>query len=727
MPLTQANRFISVNTVLGEDVLLLQSFRGTEGISRLFEFELDLLTERTDVKPEQLLGTAATFRVGLGNTSRYFNGLISRLVFDGYYEKMVRYRATVVPWLWLLSRTTDCRIFQNKTVVEIITAALKASAFGEFSLSIARTYPPLEYCVQYRESAFAFVSRLMEEHGLFYYFKHSNGKHVLCIVDGPQSLSKLPHYESGIKFRALQTHSGNEGEAITEWSSSDEIQAGKASLVDFDEESPKSSMLVDKVRTPTGNRPLVEIERTLEQYDNPGLSTSLPKPDKVRDEIEYQAAIRMQMLGTMRTVIRGQASSRGLAAGYKFGFIEHPNSNECGEYLATAVTHVARGEELHTGQGGAAASYDCWFSAIPAAQAFRAPRMTPKPVIPGPQTAFVVGPGGSELHCDRFGRVKVQFHWDRTGKFDENSSAFIRVAQVWAGKGWGAVFMPRVGQEVVVEFLEGNPDRPLITGRVYNADSMPPYALPDNATISTVKSNTSQGGGGFNEFRFEDKKDSEMVFLHAQKDLDIRVKHDEHHLTDNERHEIVTKDFFHKTGGDHHHNVVGDWNNKSGQNFSLQAAQEMHHKAGTNMAAEAGSNVHIKGGMNVVIEAGTSLTIKAGSNFINIGPSGVAIQGTMVLINSGGAAGAGAGCSPTSPTDPTEPAKAEPGEKDELPPPPPPPPPPPQVYSPAAVVLKEAAKSGTPFCEVCAREAAEEQQSAGSGGAGSSGSPPPTA
>jgi type VI secretion system secreted protein VgrG len=327
---------------------------------------------------------------------------------------------------------------------------------------------------------------------------------------------------------------------------------------------------------------------------------------------------------------------------------------------------------------------------------FRPLARTPKPIMRGNQTAVVVGPAGEEIFTDKYGRVKVQFQWDREGKLDVNSSCWIRVVQNWAANKWGTMFIPRIGMEVVVSFLEGDPDQPTITGCVYNPEAMPPYKLPDEKTKSTIKSNSSLGGNGFNEFRFEDKKGSEQIFIHAEKNQDIRVKNDCMELIKHDRHLIIENEQFEKVKKDKHLQVVGDHNEKVGGTMSLKVGSDLQEKVGSNYALDAGSAVHIKAGMTTVIEAGTSLTLKVGGNFININSGGIFVKGTMVMLNSGGMAGSGAGSSPEAPKDPKEADNAEPGKK--IKPKTPPPPLKPKTFSPKAAGMKSAAKSGTPFC-----------------------------
>ncbi|MGH9760809.1 MAG: type VI secretion system Vgr family protein, partial [Blastocatellia bacterium] len=322
----------------------------------------------------------------------------------------------------------------------------------------------------------------------------------------------------------------------------------------------------------------------------------------------------------------------------------------------------------------------------------------PIPVVHGSQTAIVVGPAGEEIYVDKYGRVKVQFHWDREGKYNEKSSCWIRVSQNWAGKRWGAMFIPRIGQEVIVDFIEGDPDRPIITGRVYNGGSMPPYDLPAEKTKSSIKTYSSKGGGGFNELRFEDKKGSEQIFIHAEKNKDIRIKNELKEWVGSTSHEIVTSDRLTKVSGERHIQVGGDKNEKVGGTLSLNVTAAEQKKVGSNYALDAGTEVHIKSGTNLVIETGTNLTVKVGANFININPQGIYISGKNVYINSGGTAGTGLGSHPNTPKDPAEADDAVAGQKAELPPPKQPPKP--AVFSPGALMMKQAAQDGMPFCEM---------------------------
>ena len=758
---TQAGRRLILKTPLEDDALLLTSFNGTEQLSHLYTYRLEMLSENAAINPADLVGRNVTFGLRLPDDSvRHYNGYVARFAAHGRGDRLALYSAEVVPWLWFLTLTAKCRIFQKLSVPEIIQKVFGALNFTDFETSqISGSHPKREYCVQYRESDFNFVSRLMEHEGIFYYFRHENGKHTLVLADSASGYKDAPEREARL---AHNLNSPQPKDNLTAWEHRLEFRPGKYTHTDYNFTIPSTSLL-------TSSNSVIKLPNVskLEIYDYPGEYEN-------RSDGESEARLRMEEQEVPHDVVEGQSKCRTFSPGLKFKVAEHHVRSEEGKgYVLVTVQHqaVQPGSYL-TGDAAKPIDYTNRFTAIPDSVAFRPPRLTPKPLVHGSQTAVVVGPAGEEIYTNEYGQVKVQFHWDREGQKNENSSCWVRVAQLWAGNNWGAMFIPRIGQEVIVDFLEGDPDRPIITGRVYNGDEKPPYALPDNKTMSAIKSYSSPGGGGFNEIRFEDKKGKEQVFIHAEKDEDIRVKNDAREFVGHERHLIVKKDRLEKLeqdshlvvvrdqltridgnqnltvksdqmqsvegsasltvkgdqseeiGGDRSLKVKGNSNEETTMKVSVKAGTEMHQKAGQNFAVDAGMAVHIKGGMTVVIEAGMQLSLKAGSSFIDIGPAGIAISGVpMLMLNSGGAAGSGAGCSPTAPAppsapdkpkDPDEAAKAEPGKKAK---PPLTAAPQPKKFTPASVVLKQAAKSGTPFCEKC--EAARKAQQ-GQGGPGPS-------
>lgn len=670
---------MAVETPLGKDVLLLQELTGYEGISHLFSYELDLLAhEHAAIAFKDIVGKKVSIALQLPDGKlRYINGYVSRFTqgeTDARY--FTHYHAQVVPWLWFLTRQADCRIFQNLAAPDIISQVFNLFDFKDFRLSLKSGYPKLEYCVQYRETSFNFVSRLMEEFGIFYYFDHStHGKHTMVLADQSNTLPACP--SSPVSYDAIVKGLADP-EVLTNWQVGQEVRTGKYSVTDYNFTTPSTSLLAND---PT----VVDLaaSQPLELFDYPGLHTTKDQGDTV-------AKVRMQEEEAGYMVASATSNCRGLMSGYSFELKNHNRSDQNSNYVVTEVRHFASAGQTYTTPGThGGETYSNHLTCIPASVTYRPARVTPKPFVQGPQPALVVGKSGEEIWVDKYGRVIVQFYWDRLGKKNENSSCWIRTSQPWAGGNWGAMWIPRVGQEVLVSFLEGDPDRPIITGRVYNADQMPPYTLPDYQTRSTFMSRSSKGGGAsdYNELRFEDLKGKEQIFINAQKDMDLRVENDSREFIGANRHLIVTANQQETVNAEKHLHVQGSHFEKIDGNMSLQVSQnQMESVTGnkslsvtgnqsesvtgnvslavtgnqdiTNMAYAMKSNttIHLNAGMSAVIEAGMELTLKAGSNFIDIGPAGIFISGTpMVFINSGGAAGSAPDASPQSPDSPTAP------------------------------------------------------------------------
>ena len=697
MPPTQANRFLHIQSVLGEDALIISRADGQESLGRLYEIQVEFTAARDDLDLDALLGTAAVVRLDMAGqqsrstaaNSRHFHGFFSRITYAGFQQEgRPNFRATLVPWLWFLTRTSDCRIFQQKSVKEIIQQFFSDSGFSDYEFKLTHSYPPIEYCVQYRETDFNFVSRLMEREGIYYHFVHQQSGYKMVLCDDMSCHTSETNFET-LSFIGGSSAQDKEG-TITDWQFSCEVKSGVFAHNDFNFLTPSPDpnlRLVSRSSAPKPQKP-----QAFEIYDAPGGFLDAGEGGRY-------ARIRMEELLADRDVAQANTDLQGICAGRTFILDKHPTKKHNRGYLVTAVHWSAHEGAYGSGGGGGGDFFSCGFSCIPDDGVFRSARLSQLPKIEGPQTAIVVGPPGEEMDVDEHGRVKVQFPWDREGKCDSKSSCYIRVSQPWAGSGFGGMAVPRIGQEVVVEFIEGDPDRPLITGRVYNGMAKPPYALPANATRTVIKTNSSKGGGGFNELRFEDKKGKEQLFIHAERNRDLRVKKDNLEYIGGEEHIMVIKDQFEQIDGDAHLKVGGEQNEQIGESYSLKTGQNIFQKAGMRMAQEAGTEVHLKAGMNVVIEAGMMITLKASGSFITIGPAGVSISGPMVLINSGGAAGSGAGCSPVAPKIANEADKAIPGKVDKIkgggkPKPKGPP-------SPTAIVMRQAAASGTPFCEIC--------------------------
>ncbi len=665
----QAGRLLELTTPLGTDVLLLQSLEGEEAISHLFSFRLHLLSENANIKYEDIVGQNVSIAIRVGkDKKRYIHGQVSQFAQTRKDDRFVHYDMEVVPAFWFLTRTGDCRIFQNKSIPDILKAVFDGKGVT-FKSQLTGTYPPREYCVQYRESDFAFASRLMEQYGIFYFHEHAASSHTLVLADSANIIKACPEM-SKARYEVAEQANKDWEDIVTGWRARQEMKTGKYSMTDYFFEAPTTNLLVSVPSTVKGSK------ASLETYDYPGEYTKKDQGDKI-------AKIRMEEHEASHLMAEGESHCRTFVTGYSFDLTAHYRNDANTSYLLTRVVHQAdAGDCYYTGSDASEGEvYKNHFTCILKKTPFRPARVTPLPSINGPQPALVVGPSGNEIWVDKYGRVKVQFYWDREGKKDDNSSCWIRVSQPWAGSQYGSMWIPRIGQEVLVEFYEGDPDQPIITGRVYNAQQMPPYKLPDHQTRSTFKSRSSKGGGSsnFNELRFEDKKDSEQVFFHAEKEMDVRVKKESREWIGASRHLIVKNDQKELIEANKSIEVKQNHKEKIGQNMSLDVGMDRKEKIGKNMsldvkmkrdektgiawAHEAGATIHIKAGAQIIIEAGAQISLKVGGSFVDINPAMVAIKGPMVHINSAGAAGSGSGSKPEPPDAPDKPDEADDGSK----------------------------------------------------------------
>ena len=520
-------RAMEIVTPLGNDVLLFHRMTAREELSHLSEFEIDLLSEKGDIAPGKILGKNVTVKLELHDDStRHFNGYVTRFQQVGFHGRYHAYHATVRPWWWFLTRTADCRIFQDKTVPEIIKQVFGDHSVADFKDELTYTYRKRIYCVQYRETDFDFLSRLMEQEGIYYFFTHAQGRHTMVLADAYSAHAPAVGYET-LQYIDSERVVRPEQEYISRWSYACEIQPGKYEIDDYDFERPGVDLTV---------RSKMAREHALadyEIYDYPGAYLQTADGD------QYVGA-RIDELHAQFEIARGESNARGLAPGRLFKLTGQARADQNREYLILAASYAMTFNEYETGDAQGA-TCTCGFSALSSKQQFRPRRITRKPIVQGPQTAAVVGPAGDEIYTDKYGRVKVQFHWDRYGKKDENTSCWIRVSQPWAGKGWGSVSIPRIGQEVIVEFLEGDPDQPIITGRVYNGESMPPYSLPGEAVVSGLKTNTHKGKG-YNEMSMNDTAGKEKITIHGQYDMGTTVQHDQTTTVHNNRTDKIDVD-----------------------------------------------------------------------------------------------------------------------------------------------------------------------------------------
>ena len=691
--LSTSNRmyFLTLENIEDEKDLLISEMSGTESMSHLFEFRLTLLSALEEIDVRQIIGKSAILRIETWDSQhmggqRHWNGYVSRFARSGRAPSAVGddlyiYECDIVPWFWFMTQNEDCRIFQAKSVREIIEMIFAEFNFSDFKMELSEHHPQLEYCTQYHETTFDFISRLIEREGIHYYFRHnedSDTKHILVFTDNKDSNPRLDPYE--LPFH--EAGHAEEFDAIQTLTLEQQMRTGRVTLRDWDF---KQKRLL-RENTPT----VLDIgkDHELEFYRYPG---GFVEPL----DGEHVSRVIMEAEEASHLRLRGASQIRTLAPGHTFKLYDHPFDALNIEYMVLTVWH--HGRNNLTGDGPS--DYGNGFTVHPHAALYRAPLTTPRGFVRGPQTALVTGPAGDEVHTDEYGRIKIQFHWDRKGQYDDKSSCFVRVAQLWAGNGYGTMFIPRVGMEVVVDFLEGDPDQPLVTGCVYNGVNMPPYALPANQTRSTIKTLSSKGGGGFNELRFEDKKGSEEVFLHAEKDLQRRVKEKSTSFIGKDMHAIVNENRYQKTVQDDHQTVEGkrlahvkqDDHLKVDGNILLQSTGGLNMSSTQDLLGASSANVNLKGGMNVVLEAGTQISLKAGGSFITIGMAGVFIQGAMVMINSGGAAlPAQAPSKPDTATEPEEAIKSDPGKVID------------PIQQLQAQALINSAYQAQPFCVECA-------------------------
>ena len=696
-------------STIPERDLFFRRMQGREELGRLPEYRIELMRAQalSRLKPDDFLGTKVSVKVTNVDEDkpyeRYFNFWVVAMEQGGVIGTFDIYRMELRPWLWHLTLSADSRIFQNKDVKEILKAVFGDYTTAQFDdTGLTATYRKRDFCVQYRETDFEFVSRLMEEEGIYYYFKHEKAQHTMVLCDAASAHKALP--KATLKWGAAQAHNQKDDDLIVKWRRVNVIKPLSFVHDDFDFGAPTTSMKDQAVRTVQHAKP--QSATPLEIYDYPGpyVDPGLAE-DKLasanaasKTEAGRQAQLRVNAFESASQVCTAVTVYRGVACGYTFTFAKHPDSATNTDYLITAANYELDFNAFVTSSGATSDGFNARVEVVPKSVAFQPQPKYEKPIVYGPQTATVVGASGDEITTDKYGRVKVQFRWDRVGTKNEKSSCWVRVSYPWAGKQFGMVALPRVGDEVVVEFLEGNPDRPLITGRVYNADNLPPYTLPAQATVSGIKTQSSKGGAlsNANELRFDDKKGSEYVWFQAEKDMHSWVKNDSFASVLNNYWGDVTKNWSMKIGGtadlaitdvtkvkidkDTNVKLGADLNMAVGAAMGLdvtgaiavKGAKTVQLKAATkfevnamnlNLTAKAG--LHQKD-MEIVLDAGMKLSLKAGSSFITLGPEGVTIQGAIVKINSGGAGVAGNEAAPAAPPAPVEPAEPT-KNKDPLP------------------------------------------------------------
>ncbi len=618
---------VRLETPLGSD-LTFHSMEGSEGLSRPFVYEVDVLSRRPDLEPSDLLGHSVTVHLDVGDDegrTRVWNGRVTRLEYHGASDDgLSRYRLTMRPWLWLLTRAADCRVFQNISVPQIVAQVFKDRGFTDFDWVLFERYETLEHVIQYRETDLEFISRLLARVGIYYFFRHEDGRHTLILADSTSAHDSTPGCER-LPFAPEDVHRDATMAYVRTWKAHGQVEPSGYSHASFDFTKPRARLQAGTRttdQTPSGR---------LEVYDYHGGFTGFR-------EGETGARLRLEQARRDVHTRAGESNARGLAAGAFFDLTGHPRDDQNRQYLVTSASYRLRGSDVSSG-GTDGDLFACSFHAIHADLTFRPPPPDPKSVMRGPQTATVVGPEGHEIWTDRYGRVKVQFHWDREGGFDEKSSCFVRVSQAWAGTGFGAQFIPRVGQEVIVDFLEGDPDRPIITGSVYNASNMPPFDLPRNATQSGFRTRSTKGGNATNgnEIRFDDKRGGEEVFIQAERDRNALVKNDDTVSVFRDRSAAVGRNERVTVGGARAITVAGDDSLGVGGSLTANIAGDRRSAVqGCSLDEVTGTaTTAILGSATVTVGAGADLSV-AGAQATRIGGQhSLSIQGSRVSTIGG--------------------------------------------------------------------------------------------
>lgn len=639
MTLSQQKRLASAILPSAGGQLMLYRVTGHETLGCLFEYEVELLGESNQVDLKSLLGKSVTLKLEIEEGGyRFFNGIATRASLMGMLGDLYHYRVVVHPKLWLLTKASNCRVMSQpakaRSVPEIIKSVLSEHGCDDVSMSLSGAYQPRDYCVQYRETDFNFISRLMEEEGIYYYFKHTESSHSLVLCDGPAAHKSNPG-DANIQYFPWANQNRRKSPHVYDWNLSQQIQSGGFQLNDYHFETPKADLKAQ------ANLQAEHAESSKVVYDYPGEYT-------IPSEGDRYAKIRMEQMRSEHEQIRARGNARHLQTGFKFKLTQFPRQDQNREYLILSTRFMIRNNEYESqGIPDDPEPFQGDYTVLSSGLTYRPPRLTPVPIVQGVQTALVVGPSGEEIYTDQYGRIKVQFHWDRLGGKNENSSCWMRVAQIWAGKNWGGIFIPRIGQEVIVDFLEGNPDNPIVTGCVYNAEQMPPYALDANKTQSGIKTRSSQQGSteNFNELRFEDKKGNEEIYLHAEKNFTRIVENDD----------VQKIGFDKKSPGDqkidiyNHRQVTLDQGNdeltvKTGnRQVTLdQGNHELSVKMGNRKATLDQGNDDLKlklGNRTVKVDLGKiseeamqGIELKVGESSIKIDQMGITIKGMMITI-----------------------------------------------------------------------------------------------
>ncbi|MBJ7546008.1 type VI secretion system tip protein VgrG [Pseudomonas sp. OA3] len=660
-PANETHFSLSIEGV--EHDLQVLEFSGREAISQPYRFDVELISERPDLDLASLLHQRAFLAFSPNGDG--IHGIVHRAEQGESGKRLTRYHLAIVPQLAYLAHRTNQRIFQHLTVPQIVAQVLEEHGIveGGYQFQLGPTvYPERDYCVQYDESDLHFIQRLCEEEGIHYHFQHSESGHVLTFGDDQTAFAKLGQPTPYIQDSGMTA----DDPVIKRLALRLETRTRRTTRRDYDFEQPRLLLEAAYKGEQAGENDGLP---DLEDYDYPGRYT-----DRTRGKHLAKRALERHRADYRQ--LDGQSDQPRLVTGHLLEISEHPRSDWNDLWLLTEVLHEGKqpqvleesvtsdsalGKGLSTllrgvtGKADANANddfrqgYRNRFLATPWDVPYRPPVSHPKPRVLGGQRAVITGPAGEEIHCGQYGRVKVQFFWDREGQADDKTSCWLRVSSSWAGDRYGAITIPRIGMEVVVTFLEGDPDQPLVTGCLYHAEHVVPYDLPANKTRSVFKTLSSPGGGGYNELRIEDRKGAEQIYIHAQRDWDENIEHDQKIRVGNERHDTVEANAYSHFKAEEHRTTHADRKTEIKANDHLTVGDSQHIKLGNGQFIQAGSEIHLSSGLKVVLEAGSELTLKGGGSFIKLDGGGVTLVGPVIKINSGGAPGSGSGAAPVLP------------------------------------------------------------------------------
>ena len=629
MPQASGLQFTATIGEFSSDHFSVVGFELTERLSGLFHGALALASTDPSASAADVLEQPVDLVVWQdGVPLRRFTGVASEFARGDSGHRRTRYDVVFQPALWRLGLMHNSRIFQAQTTDAIVRTLLEERGIVDTVFDLKRSPEEREYCVQHRESDLAFVERLAAEEGWHYRYQHG-------AVDGSEqpALILADHHGDAPKLAPVEYNAKAGGSAkkscVFRFAYQERVRTSSVAMKDYTFKNPAYALMHESAGADLNHRD------DYQNYQYPGRFKADASGQPFTDA-------RLDALRNDASTASGESNRADFTPGAKVALTDHDSEPLNREWLLTGIVHTGKQPQALEEEGGSdPTSYSNRFSAVHADRPWR-PQIEHRPLMDGPQMAIVTGPEGEEIHCDEHGRVKVRFPWDRYSKNDEHSSAWLRVSQGWAGGQYGFMALPRIGHEVIVSFLDGDPDQPIITGRTYHATNTPPYALPQHKTRTTLKTQTHKGEGS-NELRFEDEADKEQIYLHAQKDLDLLTEHNRTEVIRNDSHRTVEKNAFSHIKGNDHNTVDGEKREQTGKDHSFNVTGTLHLKAGTAWLSDAGTELHIKAGQKCVIEAGAEITLKAGGSFVKIDPSGVAMGGAAIKMNAGGSPGKGSG------------------------------------------------------------------------------------